>query len=1134
MSRIRVSSRFRTKKSSDSVNLDLQSNTWHNLTYAYQGEGGSRVTYLDGRKVAEDQAEDTFGDYPPFAMTGYSQGGYVVSESSDVVSSSHGWKVFDDINDSTNDNYWNPNHASTDHRYGGTDGIYAGINSFQANSDSTPVGGEWLKVEFPYKLKLNYLVVQGRHGYTGAPGSSNQNPTGFRIIGSNDDVNWYILKTVTNQTGSQDPGTNNIIDTSHPAYKYYVFHVTHNAGSIAMSVGNLQFYGHRENDLVRLPDPTNVLKYPHIAMTGPAQRGYVVSASHQYATSGDGAAYNVFNTKENTWWGGYEVGNAARYTSPNFTYTGGGDSVSLGDTGISGEYIVLKLPYKITLSSLKLIVDDNINYAILHYTIVGSNNGTNWFTIKDVSGLTTSDYTASDPHTTTTDIVSSTAYSQIGLIVRQTSAATQTAIEQIQYFGTEENSSIPIQIGGGNIDKVANFRVYDKFVGEDQALEIWDAQKDVFGEVKNSMTLQKGRLGIGTTEPEGRLAVLDEPHNLEEFPPRAMTGHKNYFEGHGEFCVSASVDYGSNNYRSWNAFDKLNTSWNGGWTTHNYTWDTNGSLLPDTSNVVTFDGVQCHWVALELPYAVKPDHVTLLPRVDGSVPTEVPGKGRIYGSKDGVTWDQIRTYNIRGEVSTLNTLMGNTPISIPLTTINYYKHLLLTVEERFGGSVGSPSWTSIGQLRYFGTREQGQSVLHDGQLTLTKSLTVPRIGPALDADDTPRRDRLVVEYNTSTNPTFEGAVRDTGGRGNDGVFYGGASYDATEKALAFDGSTDYIMGSLGNAGDFDFTVSLWLRKNTSGTVGLLWNFGGSGGTGNPEDSVALEVGSNNNLDYFIFSGAQGAISNFGTTYLNRWVHIVATRSGNDLKIYLDGVDQNMSTTGTDTLQLAQNSEFTIGARGTGALGDNSLNGSISNFKIYDLALTAEEVKTLYDMGRCDEGHHVVNFSKTRVGIGLGDGEAPRGALDVRGDIYGGMPVFFDVRFTSSPTATYAGNRIVWDTNNDSRGGGFDTATGTFTAPIGGVYKFSYWARGNQANQGIKMKPRINGSPTFNTTNDGTDQNLRGTAFMGNDGISGSAWTIVPLEAGGTFDLFACSHGTTVTSSLATFYNGFTGEYISSL
>jgi hypothetical protein len=36
------------------------------------------------------------------------------------------------------------------------------------------------------------------------------------------------------------------------------------------------------------------------------------------------------------------------------------------------------------------------------------------------------------------------------------------------------------------------------------------------------------------------------------------------------------------------------------------------------------------------------------------------------------------------------------------------------------------------------------------------------------------------------------------------------------------------------------------------------------------------------------------------------------------------------------------------------------------------------------MGRCDEGRHVVNFSKTRVGIGLGDGEVPHRDLEVRG------------------------------------------------------------------------------------------------------------------------------------------------------
>jgi hypothetical protein len=48
------------------------------------------------------------------------------------------------------------------------------------------------------------------------------------------------------------------------------------------------------------------------------------------------------------------------------------------------------------------------------------------------------------------------------------------------------------------------------------------------------------------------------------------------------------------------------------------------------------------------------------------------------------------------------------------------------------------------------------------------------------------------------------------------------------------------------------------------------------------------------------------------------------------------------------------------------------------------------------MGRCDEGHHVVNFSKTRVGIGLGDGEAPQSTLDVRGTFQGNSSLRFFV------------------------------------------------------------------------------------------------------------------------------------------
>jgi len=156
-----------------------------------------------------------------------------------------------------------------------------------------------------------------------------------------------------------------------------------------------------------------------------------------------------------------------------------------------------------------------------------------------------------------------------------------------------------------------------------------------------------------------------------------------------------------------------------------------------------------------------------------------------------------------------------------------------------------------------------------------------------------------------------------------------------------------------------------------------------------------------------------------------------------------------------------------------------------------------------------------------------------GAITSSGDIKGGCPVYFSARMTGNIAASHAGNRIAWNTLDDSRGGGFSTSSGTFTAPIAGRYKFSYFLRGN-VNDAFKIKPRINGSPSFNTTNDGTNQNLLGSAFVYNDGRAGSAVFITYLNAGGTVDLHACTHGNSHSSGLATYYNGFTGEYLSSL
>src|SRR5210317_1285890 len=768
----------------DSVNLDLQSNTWHNLTYSYQGEGGSRVTYLDGRKVAEDQAEDTFGEYPPFAMTGYSQGGYVVS-ASDENATWPLWRIFAGDADF---------YVSSTSAFPG--GVYTSGSTYNLGTNSGGSGtdnGHWIKLAVPYKLKISHVNIDARTGYV------SQAPKNFKFYGSNDDTNWEQIGPSFSNEAPQDDGTSYYTLNSTKAYKYIGLVVTETVGDGNGRLGlqQLKLYGHRENDLVRLPDPTRVLKYPHIAMTGPAQRGYVASASSFYnsGTEPEHGFDGVLTSSglNHTWESGPRTGSGnGRYTSGSTFNTSYLNEVPpLGEGGFqttessntwTGEWLQIELPHSINTTKYVFgNADGNSQWNDRIPTsgvILGSTNGSTWNFIHQ-SSSTLKDQTLTISHT---------GYYKYFRLIGTTVGGTQTImlIPEWELYGTGVDS-VPIQIGGGNIDRVANFRVYDKFIEEDQALEIWDAQKDEFGRVKSSMTLQKGRLGIGTDEPEGRLPVLDEPHNLEEFPLRAMTGYETYMEGHGVFKVNGSGAFTTSPRLTWKAFNKSSENIDDGWMPDSFVYDATSSgtatgTTPTYNGSASLGGIGGEWISLEFPYKVKINRLKI---------TSYHVGGSFRGLNDGFLLgrgDKNSEWTRVHEITNLYTVYGvrdadQLSAEISFTNDDYYNEYALIATS----TTGETLWTAM-ELKYFGTREQRQSVLHDGQLTLTKNLTVPRIGPALDADDTPRRDRLVVEYNTSSNPTFEGAVRDTSGRGNDGMLLESARYDASDKAFVFDGA----------------------------------------------------------------------------------------------------------------------------------------------------------------------------------------------------------------------------------------------------------------------------------------------------------------------------------------------------------
>jgi hypothetical protein len=996
----------------DSQNLDLQSNTWHNLTYAYQGEGGSRVTYLDGRKVSEDQAEDTFGEYPPFAMTGFSQGGYVVNSARGGAGNS--WKVFNNTTTDHNDRYYGLYDATTPYYLTSTGNFNTtGYPNLKLSASSGTPAGDWISIEMPYKLKLDTLYLKTRSLSSGNPGSQQlagpkgEAPRDFEIWGTNDSINWYLIKVIID---AEAPNTksNHGEDCADPrlfainaskSYKKFAMIVTRNgstySGATATSIitiGEMSFNGHRENDLVRLPDPTRVLKYPHIAMTGPAQRGYVASSSGFYSDSaGQHDAWKAFNqTGAGTYTFGWHShiatnlygGGDGAYGSvrtSNLGLDSGGTATPQGGTRENGEWIKLHLPHKITLSFIKLLSSNNDNTAKPEdFQLYGSNDGTTWNEILRVVGANPD---VTTPGTVYTPSSTPIAYNYFGLVITRTSGRINYfMINELEFYGTGVDST-PIQIGGGNIDKVANFRVYDKFVEEDQALEIWDAQKDEFGRAKSSMTLHKGRLGIGTTEPEGRLAVLDEPdpdaYGLQEYPPKPLAGYKTHIEGHGEFCVKVSSNNGDS-FAGWKAFNKIFTGGEGWMTGGDPVAYTQGTGLP-TSTIAVFNGKQGEWLHIELPYKIRLKKTTILQRTSSDHPRPT-GSFTIWGSNDTFNWDEIITGTHTRTVAD-NETTGD-PINRDIDTSKFYSSYVFQIHNIIVTG-GNEDMGHVAEWKLFGYREQvtKQSVLHDGQLTLTKSLTVPRIGPALDADDTPHRDRLVVEYNTSTNPTFEGAVRDTSGRGNDGVLLDGAYYDATEKALVFDGSNDYIfIGNVNNpSGAWVHSYSFWVNFDRTNNE-MLVQFGKEGAS----KSSSLRLNSSTELVWF-FNSYNTTYTCSISTSATTWYHISAVYDGNlGMSVYINGVPLAVaSSTLTTPANYDANEPLYIGTRVSKT---SFLDGSISNFKLYDTALTAGEVKTLYDMGRCDEGHHVVNFSKTRVGIGLGDGEAPTYTLDVRGQI----------------------------------------------------------------------------------------------------------------------------------------------------
>ena len=207
-----------------------------------------------------------------------------------------------------------------------------------------------------------------------------------------------------------------------------------------------------------------------------------------------------------------------------------------------------------------------------------------------------------------------------------------------------------------------------------------------------------------------------------------------------------------------------------------------------------------------------------------------------------------------------------------------------------------------------------------------------------------------------------GVTPDSSGFGNDGTLIGVIEQvpGVIDGALHFTVSSEESRVQVCDCLPFDaafsqFSVALWFKPDTD-PVGINQNLIGKEGHLNGLRGWRVLAGANEGTGLTYFDDASGARNSdiffpqvsFPT---DEWTHVAFSyRSDRSLDLYFNGilVAQELAASGELLTQLngSNSIQLAIGHRGSDILGATPFLGSIDDVRIYDHALTEEEVAQL--------------------------------------------------------------------------------------------------------------------------------------------------------------------------------------------
>ena len=1017
--------------------------------------------------------------YPEIAMTANSSGGYVASASSQYAGGNYDiWKAHDGerTNAGTPSYYYSSSHEI----YGTTNGAYApGSNpSYSTTSSGTAYTGEYVQMQFPTPIKLSYVRI-----VSASTSTYNQNaPKQGVICGSNDGTTWTTIATYSGITYSTLGASADIQVSSGVAYNYIRLVVTHTGrpatgGSGWLIMEEIDYYGYEEGDVSTDLTLSSVYNKPgteHLEVYWDANDtgSYGGSGTTVTDLSGNGVTGTLSG-----------VGFDSTYNA--FTFDGSNDDITGTLSNPGGDYVhSVSWWFKPTQTTQAIGTNEQAMWFMGNTWGAGVCSYSSFYGDRFYFGWHT--YNINCP---TTDI-SQTQWNHA--CVTYTGGGSTLTNRSIYINGVKQFSSLDNTPGQslnlpantylvlGNQrgqskyfnGSIANVRLFSKALNADQVKELYDWQKDHFLGSRSSMTLYKGNLGLGVAEPTSRLEIAGN-ERIQEYPPRAMTGYETYMEGHGVFRASASSL--RNGHQVWHAFEKTISSYK--WPSDAGGGDTFGGTdsAYNGTNRLSSSTVSGAWLKLELPYKIKLNNFSIY----SSPNSEQPEDFFVYGSVDDNAWEQM--------FSKTGAPQNSDYVSYNVNSTSYYKYFAIVITR----TISSTTIGVINEWRLFGT--PAPSTLDDGHLTLGKQLSTPRVSGHAAGAETPRAESLVVHYDTTLDGVVSGStVVDTSGSGNNGTFNGNATYSSSDRAMTFDGTGDKVTASFpSSAGDNTFSVSFWMKRAANNATYCPF-FLGDATTG---EGIGMDIYTNGSVYWFIYGGKNFLWTGVTGAWfpVGVWTHVaVSHTAGTDFvnlnKVWINGIDvsagKGLNGPNTADLSLDANDTITLGAR----VGNNYLNGSISNFKIWGgVALTADEVAAEYALGRTGKA---LNVTDTAVCLG---GTAPRAQLDVRGSMiidgiikHSAWPAFrvttnngenifsnhsggTNAKSSGHNNNTNSSDEVIPWKNVVYDNTGSYTYSGAgdykFTAPVSGIYHFHFhclFTRSSTSSSRLDLKFFVNG------------------------------------------------------------------------